>query len=127
MITLPAITCVFGIGLAVVFEAAYDYIDKRWDTPLDKDNWLLVFWAIVIAVLICCGAMPLTTAGLFHWAPFCVVVSFHFFMVSGNQSFCRRKILPPQYSPTVIPPTPPANPNVRNVKNTKPNNNNQNA
>jgi hypothetical protein len=126
MTTLPFITCGLGLGVAIGFESAYAYIDKRWDTPADKDVWLICMWSTVIAVLICCGAMPLTPSGLFPFVPFLVVFVLHVYISCGGGSFgCRRNMIP-RYRPPSTPPTPPVNPVGRDMQNvSKPKSNNQ--
>jgi hypothetical protein len=114
------ICCALGIAVAALFEVTYAYVDARWDTPADKDEWLIGVWSIVIAVLICCGAMPLTPKGLLPWGPFYVVFVFHIFLNSFGGTFARRSVLPPRYPPST---TPPANSDGRDVKKITPNNN----
>jgi hypothetical protein len=126
MTTLPFISCGLGLALAIGFECVYAYVDKRWDTPADKDTWFIGIWSVVIAILICCGAMPLTPSGLFPWVPFFVVFILHMFINSGDGAYSRRSNSPPRYRPTSTPPTPPVNPGGRDMQNVpkpKPNNN----
>jgi hypothetical protein len=129
MTTLAFISCGLGLALAVFFEIALNYVDKRWDTPLDKVEWLLVFWGIIFAVLICGNIIPLKSPGMEDWIPFDIVAAIHLWVGVSGGSFSRRSISPPYYPPTSIPPTPPVNPGGRDIQNSpKPkSNNNQNG
>jgi len=120
------IGCALGIAVGVLFEVTYAYIDARWDTPADKDEWLLGVWSIVIAVLICCGAMPLTPKGLLPWVPFYVAFLFHIYMNSSGGTFTRRFIAPPR-APPVGTPSPPDTSNGQDGRAVKKPSNNQHA
>jgi hypothetical protein len=125
MIILAAITCVIAIFLVVLFEVTFAYIDERWDIPMDKMEWILVFWGLIFAVLICGKIMPLESPGITDWVPSLIVAAVHFYVDFSGGSFIRRSNLPPQYPPTSTPPKPPVNPGGRDVQNVpKPKSNN---
>jgi len=117
MTTLAFISCGLGLALAVFFEIAFAYVDKRWDIPLDKVEWILVFWGIIFAVLICGNIIPLKSPGMEDWVPFYIVAAIHFYVGVSGGSFCRRSNYPPSYPPTSTPPTPPASPGERDMRN----------
>jgi hypothetical protein len=103
----PLLTCALGLVLALLFEAAHAYVDKRWSTAFDKDDWFLGFWGMVVALLVCCRVMPLALPCMLNWVPFDVVVVLHAVMVQNGGSCVRRPGSPlPDLDST--PPTPPA-------------------
>lgn len=99
MIVMPAITCVMALGLWVLFESGHSYMGKRWITPLNKEEWFIVFWGLIYACLICCKVMPLKPPGILDWITFDLVVVFHGYTVCNGWSFWQRKDQPPPNSP----------------------------
>ena len=95
MIIQPVLTCALGIALAAVFELAYTYIDKRWNTPATKDGWVGTFWLLVILVLVLTKTMPYAPPGMFSWVPFIAVVLIHVAMVIDGSGFSRLPGSPP--------------------------------
>jgi hypothetical protein len=96
MIILPAITCGIAIVLMVVFEIGYNFVAKRWITPLDKQEWFMVFWGLIVACLLCCKILPVVPPDSIYWIPFVAVVGCHMYMVcSGGSSWRRRDPSPP--------------------------------
>jgi hypothetical protein len=94
MTILPLITCAFGIGLAALFEAAYNYVAERWSTPALKEEWCGIFWVLVVAVLVLCKVMPYTPPQVFPWAPFIIVAVIHIMMANLGGGFSRLSDAP---------------------------------
>jgi len=89
MIALPLLVFIGTLLLAVAFECGYAFVNKRWSTPLDKDQWGVIYWLAIIIVVATNQLMPLASQMPRVLAPFFFVVIVHLLVCVNGGSFGR--------------------------------------
>ena len=85
MTILPLVTFLLGIALAALFEAAYNYVEKRWSTPTDREQWTGLFWLFIVLVMGLCGVLPYKLPDVLSWLPFLSIACLHAVLsLNGN-------------------------------------------
>jgi hypothetical protein len=75
--------------LAVAFECGYAFVDKRWSTPFDKDQWGLIYWLAVGIIVATNQLIPQTLQMPRVLVPFGFVVIVHLLICVSGGSFER--------------------------------------
>ena len=120
----PLLTCALGIALVVLFEATYNYVEKRWVIPDTKGGWAGLFWLLIIVVFVPSGIMPYLLPQVIYWVPFIALCIIHIMVAEEGLGFHPRR-LPPSKGTSARPSTPPLNSgrtDSQNALKTKPSN-----
>ena len=89
MTTLPLLIFIGSLLLAVAFECGYAFVNKRWSTPLDKDQWGVIYWFAIIIIGTTSRLMPLAPPMPSVVVPFFFIVIVHLLICVNGGSFER--------------------------------------
>lgn len=89
MIALPLLIFIGSLLLAIAFEYSYAFVNKRWATPLDKDQWGIIYWLAIIIIGATSRLIPLAPPMPFVLAPFIFVMIVHLLICVSGGSFER--------------------------------------
>jgi drug/metabolite transporter (DMT)-like permease len=89
MTIFPLIVFVLCIALAALFEVAYNYIDKRWSTPLDRGMWTTILWLLVFVMTAVCQLIPNKPPESTGWGVIIVIAFLHILMSIMGDGFHR--------------------------------------